>query len=129
MLLTREEVLEIERHCAENNICKTHYLKEKGINYRCYYRSKQQFREEDGGDRSKAIGSFIELPSKPGTVVSAIMPPKKTHKEITKRQAKSLEGSLTIEMQTRGGVAMRIQGNFSPSHLRELMIIMKESNV
>lgn len=129
MLLTREEVLEIERHCEENNIFRTHYLKEIGVSYRRYYRSKLRLRDEDEIDGSKETGSFIELPSKPGALVSAMMPQKKTHKEITKRQAKSLEGNLTIEMQTRGGVAMRIQGVLSPNHLRELMSIMKESNV
>ncbi|MCM1501078.1 MAG: hypothetical protein NC115_00170 [Bacteroidales bacterium] len=64
-------------------------------------------------------GQFIQL--SPVRHVPQTMPPARTAvKPATPTEEKS--GSyLTIELQTRTGTAMRIQGVLTPAHLRELI--------
>lgn len=52
------------------------------------------------------------------------MPPARTAGKSgkpSKASGESPENYLTIELQTRTGTAMRIQGEMTPAHLRELI--------
>ena len=119
-MMTREEVLSIEEYCAEHNVSHKDRLEELGISPWSYYAAKRKYREDDkSGDTA---GQFVQLSS--GRFVPQAMPPARTSGKVGK-QPKSAENNaesyLTIEVQTRTGTAMRIQGVMTPAHLRELI--------
>ena len=120
-MITREEILSIEEYCAEHNVSHKDRLEELGISPWSYYAAKRKYREED--DKSgDATGQFVQLSS--GRFVPQTMPPARTAgksgKPVKPAEDKS-ESYLTIELQTRTGTAMRIQGVMTPAHLRELI--------
>ena len=123
-MMTREEILSIEEYCAEHNVSHKDRLEELGISPWSYYAAKRKYREED--DKSgDATGQFVQLSS--GRFVPQTMPPARTSgkagkcgKPVKPAEDKS-ESYLTIELQTRTGTAMRIQGVMTPAHLRELI--------
>ena len=54
------------------------------------------------------------------------MPPARTSGKVGKQPQSAennAESYLTIELQTRTGTAMRIQGVMTPAHLRELILV------
>ena len=119
-MMTREEVLTIEEYCAEHKIAPKQRLRELGLPIWTFYRSRDKYRKED--ENNADPGVFIQLPS--GKYVSQAMTPAKTSKTAPKldKYPDSSKGShLTIELQTRAGVAMRISGEMTPALLRELI--------
>ena len=121
LMMTREEVLSIEEYCAEHNVSHKDRLEELGISPWSYYAAKRKYREED--DKSgDATGQFVQLSS--GRFVPQTMPPARTSGKAgkpSKPAEDKSESYLTIELQTRTGTAMRIQGVMTPAHLRELI--------
>ena len=119
-MITREEILSIEEYCAEHNVSHKDRLEELGISPWSYYAAKRKYREDDKlGD---ATGQFVQLSS--GRFVPQTMPPARTSGKAGKPSKPAEEKSesyLTIELQTRTGTAMRIQGVMTPAHLRELI--------
>ena len=119
-MITREEILSIEEYCAEHNVSHKDRLEELGISPWSYYAAKRKYREDDKS--SDATGQFVQLSS--GRFVPQTMPPARTSGKAGKpykpAEDKS-ESYLTIELQTRTGTAMRIQGVMTPAHLRELI--------
>ena len=120
-MITREEILSIEEYCAEHNVSHKDRLEELGISPWSYYAAKRKYREED--DKSgDATGQFVQLSS--GRFVPQAMPPARTSGKAGKQPKlaeSNAESYLTIELQTRTGTAMRIQGVMTPAHLRELI--------
>ena len=119
-MMTREEVLSIEEYCAEHKISHKKRLEELGIPFWNFYKAKQKYRKEDEQDAQP--GQFVQLSS--GRYVPQTMPPARTVGKSGKTVKPTDEGSesyLTIELQTRTGTAMRIQGVMTPAHLRELI--------
>ena len=120
-MITREEILSIEEYCAEHNVSHKDRLEELGISPWSYYAAKRKYREED--DKSgDATGQFVQLSS--GRFVPQTMPPARTvgkSGKTVKPTDERSESYLTIELQTRTGTAMRIQGVMTPAHLRELI--------
>ena len=119
-MMTREEILSIEEYCVENKISHKKRLEELGIPFWHFYRAKCKYRKAD--EQCSQSGEFIQLSS--GRYVPQAMPPARTPGKSGKpyRQAEEKNGSyLTIELQTRTGTAIRIQGVMTPAHLRELI--------
>ena len=118
--MTREEILSIEEYCAEHKVSHRKRLEELNIPFWHFYKAKKKYRKDDEQDAN--IGEFIQLSS--GRFVPQTMPPARTSGRSGKA-CKSVddksESYLTIELQTRTGTAIRIQGVITPAHLRELI--------
>ncbi len=119
LMMTREEILSIEEYCAEHKVAHRKRLEELGIPFWNFYRAKRKYREED--ESCDSSGQFIQLSS--GRYVPQTMPAARTAgKSVTaKHTDDKMESYLTVELQTRGGIAMRIQGALTPAHLKELI--------
>ena len=118
--MTREEILSIEEYCAEHKVSHRKRLEELNIPFWHFYKAKKKYRKDD--EQGSQSGEFIQLSS--GKYVPQTMPPARTSgrsgKACKPTEEKS-ESYLTIELQTRTGTAIRIQGVISPAHLRELI--------
>lgn len=119
--MTREEIIEIEQYCSEHNVGKKARLAELGINFWNFYKARQKYQREDERNASEvASGNFIPLSSLP--LGPAMQPSRRVNKKpSTKDIGPIVESYLTIELRTASGTAMRIQGNMTSSHLRELI--------
>jgi hypothetical protein len=116
-MMTREEVLSIEDYCAEHKISHKKRLEELEIPFWNFYKAKQKYRRED--EQEAQPGQFVQLSS--GRHVPQAMPPARTAGKPVKPSGEKSGSYLTIELQTRTGTAMRIQGVMTPAHLRELI--------
>ena len=119
-MMTREEILSIEEYCAEHNVSHKKRLAELEIPFWNFYKAKQKYRKED--EQNAQPGQFIQLSS--GRYVPQTMPPARTAGKSGKSVKPAEDGNesyLTVELQTRTGTAMRIQGVMTPAHLRELI--------
>lgn len=117
--MTREEIAAIERECEERHISQQGYLENHGIAKHQYYRWKRRYREED--EQSLVPSGFV--PMMPGPAPTALAQKSRgKHKKSQQDQ----ESVLTVEIRTSCGSAMRIQGNMTAAHLRE---IISASNV
>ena len=118
--MTREEILYIEEYCAEHKVSHRKRLEELNIPFWHFYKAKKKYRKDDEQDAN--IGEFIQLSS--GRFVPQTMPPARTSGrsgKACKSVDEKSESYLTIELQTRTGTAIRIQGVITPAHLRELI--------
>lgn len=118
--MTREEILSIEEYCAEHKVSHKKRLEELNIPFWHFYKAKKKYRKDDEQDAN--IGEFIQLSS--GRFVPQTMPPARTSgksNKTCKSVEEKSESYLTIELQTRTGTAIRIQGVITPAHLRELI--------
>lgn len=120
VMLTREEIETIDRVCAEQHISQQEYLDSHGIARHQFYRWKRRYKEED--EQSLVPAGFV--PMMPGSVPAPTMPQPKGRGKQSKLQDQ--ESFLTVEIRTSCGSAMRIQGNMTANHLRE---IISASNV
>ena len=118
--MTREEIAAINKECEQQHISQHEYLDSHGIARHQYYRWKRRYREED--EQSLVPAGFV--PMMPGAAQSQPIPPQKSRGEQQKSQDQ--ESFLTVEIRTSCGSAMRIQGNMTAAHLRE---IISASNV
>ena len=117
-MMTREEILSIEEYCAEHKVSHKKRLEELDILFWHFYKAKKKYREED--EQEGQSSQFIQLSS--GRYVPQTMPPARTLGKSGKscKSAEEMnESYLTIELQTRTGTAIRIQGVMTPTHLRE----------
>lgn len=118
--MTREEILSIEDYCTEHNVSQKKRLEELKIPFWRFYKAKKKYRKDD--ERGSQSGEFIQLSS--GKYVPQTMPPARTSGRSNK-QCRLVEEKndsyLTVELQTRTGTAIRIQGVMTPAHLRELI--------
>ena len=118
-MMTREEIAAIDRECEEQHISQQEYLEKHGIAKHQYYRWKRKYREED--EQSLVPAGFV--PMMPGSAPT--VPAQKSKSKQHKLQ-QDQESFLTVEIRTSCGSAMRIQGNMTAAHLRE---IISASNV
>ena len=119
-MMTREEILSIEEYCAEHKVSHRKRLEELNIPFWHFYKAKKKYRIDDEQDAN--FGEFIQLSS--GRCVPQTMPPARTSGrsgKACKPVEEKSESYLTIELQTRTGTAIRIQGVITPAHLRELI--------
>lgn len=120
VMLTREQILEIDTYCVEHQVSQQRYLDEHDIPRHQYYVWKRKYRQED--EHSAEPGAFVQL--RPGgEFVSPMMPPAKTSgKSKAKTGAvDSTESFLTVEIRTASGMMMRIQGSMTAAHLHEII--------
>lgn len=118
--MTREEIAAIDRECEERHISRQEYLDSHGIAGHQYYRWKRRYRKED--EESPVPAGFV--PVMPGAAQVHPVPSRKSRGKQQKSQDQ--ESFLTVEIRTSCGSAMRIQGNMTAAHLRE---IISASNV
>lgn len=119
-MLTREEILTIEDYCAEHKISHRARLAELQIPFWDFYKAKKKYREEDSSEEGP--GQFVQLSS--GRYVPGKMPAARTTGRAGKQEKQTSsrgESYLTIELQTRCGTAMRIQGMMTPDYIKELI--------
>ena len=119
-MLTREEILTIEDYCAEHKISYKTRLSELQVPLWDFYKAKKKYREEDSMDTGP--GQFVQLSS--GRCVPSKMPAARTVGRAGKQDRQSsskAESYRTIELQTRCGTAMRIQGMMTPDYIKELI--------
>lgn len=117
LMLTREQILEIDQYCQDHKMTLTHYLDEHKIARHQYFVWKRKYRHED--EQSSACGSFVQLHSG-GSFISPMMSPAKTSGK-SKSFNDAQESYLTVDIRTSSGTAMRIQGNMTPALLREII--------
>ena len=135
-MMTREEIIEIEQYCSDHNVGKKARLAELGIPFWNFYRARRKYQREDeliGSYRARrkyqredeligsdpSAGNFIQLTTLPSG--PALQPSKRMIRQKSRKDAEPIvESYLTIELRTASGTAMRIQGNMTSSHLREL---------
>jgi hypothetical protein len=118
-MLTREQILEIDTFCAEHGVSCQSRLDELQIPRHQYFRWKRKYRAEDESGPSQD-GSFVQL-SPGGPFVSPMMPPARTPGKAKGKACADEQSFLTIELRTASGTAMRIQGNMTAAHLREII--------
>lgn len=115
--MTREEIAAIDRECEEQHISQQNYLEGHGIAKHQYYRWKRRYREED--EQSLVPAGFV--PMMPGPASAQTIPTQKPRGKQQKLQ-QNQESFLTVEIRTSCGSAMRIQGNMTAAHLREIIL-------
>lgn len=124
-MVTREEILSIDRYCAEHKITHDAYFEAHSeIPRWAYYRYKNRYRKED--EQSLAPTGFVQLTPGGEFVSGAMSPARSGAKSKASAQGCQQESYLTIELRTSSGTAMRIQGSMTASHLHE---IISASNV
>jgi len=116
-MMTREEIAAIDRECEEQHISQHDYLESHGIAKHQYYRWKRRYREEN--EQSLVPAGFV--PMMPGPVPAQSIPAQKNRGKQQKLQ-QDQETFLTVEIRTSCGSAMRIQGNMTAAHLREIIL-------
>ena len=119
--MTRDEIAAIERDCKEQHITQQEYLEIHGIARHQYYRWKRKYRDED--EQSLVPAGFVPLMPES---VSAHQPVPAQRSRVKQQKPQDQESFLTVEIRTSCGSAMRIQGNMTAAHLRE---IISASNV
>ena len=74
-MLTREQILEIDRYCSEHKVTLERYFEEHKVSRHQYFVRKRKYRQED--EQGSMAGAFVQL--RPGSEsVSPMMPPAKT---------------------------------------------------
>lgn len=119
LMMTREGIAAIDRECEAQHISQQDYLERHGIARHQYYRWKRKYREED--EQSLVPAGFV--PMMPGQAPTV---PAQKAKGRQQKLQQDQESFLTVEIRTSCGSAMRIQGNMTAAHLRE---IISASNV
>ena len=120
-MLTREQILEIDSFCAEHGVSFQSRLDELQIPRHQYIRWKRKYRAEDEAGSSQE-GSFVQLsPGNP--FLSPKMAPARTSGKAKGKAGTEDQSFLTIELRTASGTAMRIQGNMTAAHLREIISV------
>ncbi len=117
-MMTREEILAIDQYCQEHKVSIQKRLNELGIPFWRFYKAKHKYKLED--ESSSGTGAFVQLPS--GVFGPGNMPTRSTRRRTSASNEQSIQESyLTIEVRTPCGTAMRIQGNMTAAHLREII--------
>jgi len=120
--MTREEIAQIDKECAEQHISQQEYLESHGIARHQYYRWKRKYKEEDAA----ALVPAGFVPMMPGAVPESVQPQTRSRGRQAASKVQEPESYLTVEIRTSAGSAMRIQGSMTAGHLRE---IISASNV
>ncbi len=112
-MMTKEEVASIVAYCDEHRISFKQRLEELGIPGWRFYEAKRRYSVESEGGQ----GEFLQLA--PGTFSPA---PVLSRRPRAGKSAKTeASGMVSIEMKTRGGTLLRIQGEMTPSMLSSII--------
>lgn len=119
-MMSREEILSIEQYCSAHNVTHKQRLAELNIPFWKFYRAKQRYRNQDEAGKD---GGFVQLVPG-GPFQPAAMPAPRTSgrsRSGNSIKVEACESYLSVEMRTSSGTAMRIMGNMTPGHLREII--------
>jgi len=119
-MLTREQILDVQTYCAEHKVSQGVRLDELKIDKSQFYRWQRKYRREDEQGRTPESGAFVQL-APGGPFMSPAMSPARTSGKAKARGGSEEQSFLTIELRTASGTAMRIQGNMTAAHLREII--------
>ena len=129
--MTREDILEIDSHCAKSGISRAAYLRELGQSQNAYYNARRRhFRDfKDRSTDHLAEGSSTDqppsgsfLPIQFSHVDQSTPAPKKRTCSQRKREQELANGNtLLIEMRTPSGTELRIQGQINIKMLKEII--------
>ena len=109
-MMTREEVLEIDRYCQEHKMPYNRRLEELNIPFWNFYKAKRKYRLQDeaAANEGGAPGAFVQL-SPDGPFISQAMPPARSSRTAKPKTADMpAESYLTVELRTSSGTAIRI---------------------
>ena len=110
-MVSKEVVLSVESYCKEHQVSRQSRLNELNLPISQYYHSKRKYLEQENHS-AESGGNFLELGS------SSLCP----HKNKQQKTKESIASSqMTIELRLSTGVEMRIQGDISTLHLKELL--------
>ena len=115
-MMTKEEVASIVLYCTERKVSFKSRLEELGIAQWRFYDAKGKYekaKDEYSPNELLALGdkgTFIPCP-----------PLRRKAKRVSGSQ-NDVNGNLNIELQTAGGVMIRIQGELDSSHLRSIIL-------
>ena len=125
-MMTREDLRFIEEYCAEHKVSHKKCLRELKLSEYSFYKARRQYRAEDLSARP---GEFIQL--SPDRQISNKISAKRgvgravagrNTVELPSQHGVSIEGCfLTVELMTKGGMSVRIQGGITPAYLKELI--------
>ncbi len=119
--MTKDEILTLYSYCQTHGIRKVDRLKELGISYYNYNKSRKQYFKADGTEISE--GNFIAITPQ----MSPINLPNNRSTPSTQRRNRKKEDQLaqgnilTIEMRTNNGTELRIQGQINVALLKEII--------
>lgn len=119
-MLTREQILAVQTYCSEHKVSLESRLGELKIDKSQFYRWQRKYRKEEEQVIGPESGSFVQL-SPGGPFMSPMMPPARTPGKVKGKAGTEEQSFLTIELRTASGTAMRIQGNMTAAHLREII--------
>ncbi len=129
--MTREDILEIDRHCAKRGISRVAYLRELGLSQNAYYNTRRRylgdFKEpsvdliaEGSSTDQRQAGSFLPIQFSRANQ-SSTAPRKRTRSQRKREQELANGNTLLIEMRTPSGTELRIQGQINIKMLKEII--------
>ncbi len=127
--MTREDILEIDTHCAKRGISRAAYLRELGLSQNAYYNARRRylgdFKElsndlmaEGSSTNQPQAGSFLPIQFTRDTPPAT---PKRTRSRRKQEQELANGNTLLIEMRTPSGTELRIQGQINIKMLKEII--------
>ena len=116
-MMTKEEVAQVIAYCSENKISYKQRLSELGVNTWSFYDAKRKYTPKQEGDNT---GEFLQLIPE-GTFLPNPIKPARSKSVKQKTAAQELV-AVTIELRTPTGTMMRISGNLTGHHLRDIII-------
>ena len=129
--MTREDILEIDSHCATSGISRAAYLRELGQSQNAYYNARRRYFggfKEPSNDLIAECSS-IDLPQAGSFLPiqfshanqSTTAPRKRTRSQRKREQELANGNTLLIEMRTPSGTELRIQGQINIKMLKEII--------
>ena len=119
--MTKEEILQLDNYCQLHNIRKVDRLKELGITYYNYNKSRKLYFNAYGSEIIQsnfiAITPHMAPIDIPNNTLSASMSRRSKRKEEQLAQG----NVLTIEMRTGNGTELRIQGQINVALIKEII--------
>ena len=107
--VSKQQVIDVERYCAEHGITRKQRIDELGISHSSYYYTRGLLSDEEIGG-----GQFIPI-------MSDSRPMTKSNVRSRKKHTTLLTEPMTIEVRTPSGTEMRLMGNFSAEMLRTIL--------
>jgi hypothetical protein len=117
IIMTREEVAEIILYSKEHGINYKSRLEDLGIPAWKLYDSKSHYARED---ESRQPGEFLELKSS-GRFVPMPSFASTSGRRPSTKHGQSRSGAVSIDLRTRDGTMMRIQGDLGPEMLMSII--------
>ena len=116
-MMTKEEVARVIAYCNENKVSYKQRLEELGVTSWSFYDAKRKYSPKIEGDNA---GEFLQLIPEGSFLPDPIKPARSRSKR--QKTAEQEVVAVTIELRTPTGTMMRISGNLTGHHLRDIII-------